>query len=91
MRSLKSCAILRPADFSPAARKSTLGGGSLVGGSANHDCDTLTSFTAGRGGSVTGTQSALLILTAALTSSWLGRVDEFSTDGVFGIPAVNQT
>src|SRR3984885_5557347 len=38
-RSFKPCAILRPADFSPASRKSTLGGGSLVGGSTNHDCD----------------------------------------------------
>jgi hypothetical protein len=45
--------------------------GSLVGGSANRDCDALTRFMAGRGGSVTGMQSALLILIAALTSSWL--------------------
>ena len=48
-----------------------LAGEAYDGGSANYDCDTLTCFTAGRGGSVTGTQSALLILTAALTSSWL--------------------
>jgi hypothetical protein len=67
-RSLKSCAISRAADFSLASRKSTHAGGSLVGGSANHDCDKLTCFAAGRGGSVTGAQSALLILTAALTS-----------------------
>ena len=55
--SLKSRAIIGPADFSPTSRKSafvkTLGDGSLVGGSANHDCDTLTCFSAGRGGSVT--------------------------------------
>jgi hypothetical protein len=52
-RSLKSRAILRAADFSPASHKpafvETFGGGSLVSGSANRDCDARTSFIAGGG------------------------------------------
>ena len=52
MNASASCQRLRPSNFS--AKVWRLGDGSLVGGSANHDCDTLTCFMAGRGGSVTG-------------------------------------